>query len=135
MLVVVGTGVEVINELDRVEAVAILAGDADALDEIFADDFIVNNLPLSTVVSRDFVLEWVRGGGFAYRSFVRTPEAVHVIGDTAITMGREVAVSSEGNPFAGEGETVTSRYTHVWIRRDDRWRLVARQASIASASS
>jgi hypothetical protein len=48
-------------------------------------------------------------------------------------MGREVAVPSEGNPF--DGETVTTRYTHVWVCRDDRWRLAARQASIASASS
>lgn len=133
MLVGVGTEVEVIHELDRVEAVAILAGDADALDQIFDDDFIVNNLPLNTVVSRDFVLDWVRGGHFAYRSFVRTTEAVRVIGDTAITMGQEVAVPSEDNRF--EAGTVTWRYTHVWIRGGDRWRLVARQSSVTSASS
>jgi hypothetical protein len=95
----VDAGVEEIRELDRVEAAAILAGDADALDQIFDDGFIVNNIPLNTVVSRDFVLEWVRGGHFAYRSFVRTTEAVRVIGDTAITMGREVAVPSEDNSF------------------------------------
>lgn len=119
-----GTEAEV-EELDRDEAAAMLAGDAERLGRIWDDGFIVNN-PFNVVVSRSQVLDMVRARQIAYSSFERTAEAIRLVGDTAITMGQEVVIPN------GEGAPVTRRYTHVWIHSNDQWRLAARQASIAS---
>lgn len=116
-----------LHDLDQREAEAMAAGDADALQLLWHDDLVVNN-PFNVVVTGSQVLERVRGGQLAYRHFERIQEATRVHGDTAVTMGHEVVQPADGTPLAGE--TVTRRYTHVWLWCGDRWRLVGRHASV-----
>jgi ketosteroid isomerase-like protein len=120
-----------LQDLDQVEAEAVLAGDVVRLEQVWHDEYIVNN-PFNTVVDRAEVLVLVRGGQIAYRSFERTTEAVRLIGDTGVRMGEAVVVPADGAP--SEGQTVVRRYTHIWLRGDSGWRLAARHASVVNST-
>ena len=112
-----------IRRLDLAHADAILRGDLAALDKLWTEDFIVNN-PFNEIDKADRI----RTGAVTYSSFIRTPEAVVVHGDTVIVMGREEAVPKGNSPDAGK--TINRRYTNIWMKRKGQWRLVARHASV-----
>ena len=112
-----------VRRLDLAHADAVLRGDLAAMDRLWTKDFIVNN-PFNEIDKAGRV----RTGAVTYSSFVREPEAVTVHGDTVIVMGRETVVPKGNSPDAGK--TINRRYTNVWMKRDGRWRLVARHASI-----
>ena len=116
------------EELDEVEAAAMVTGDVERLGELWNDDLIVTN-PGNVVVTRDQIFDMMRAGVIAASAVAREIEAVCVIGDTAITMGSESAVL-EGRP-----EPRLSRYTHVWVRSGDTWKLAGRQASVVARRS
>ena len=105
-----------------------LAGDVERLEQLWDDGFIVNTTS-NVIVAKPDVLRLVQAGRI-YRSLDRTTEIVRVIGETAVVMGQEVVVPSSGTP--GGGETITRRYTHVWVQHKDQWRLAARHASVVT---
>lgn len=112
-----------IRKLDRAHADAVLRGDLVAMDKLWTKDFIVNN-PFNEIDKADRI----RTGAVTYASFVREPEAVVVHGDTVIVMGRETVVPKGNSPAAGT--TINRRYTNIWMKREGKWRLVARHASV-----
>ncbi|HEX8285012.1 MAG TPA: nuclear transport factor 2 family protein [Pyrinomonadaceae bacterium] len=112
-----------IRRLDLAHADAVLRGDLAAMDKLWTKDFKVNN-PFNEVDKADRI----RNGAVTYSSFVREPESVLVHGDTVIVMGRETVVPKGASPDAGQ--TINRRYTNIWMKRDGRWRLVARHASV-----
>jgi ketosteroid isomerase-like protein len=112
-----------IRRLDLEHADAILRGDLPALDKLWTTDFKVNN-PFNEVDKADRI----RTGAMTYSSFIREPETVLVHGDTVIVMGREIVVPKGNSPDAGK--TINRRYTNIWMKRDSKWRLVARHASV-----
>jgi len=112
-----------VRRLDLAHADAVLRGDLAAMDKLWTKDFKVNN-PFNEVDKADRI----RTGAVTYSSFVREPEAVLVHGDTVIVMGRETVVPKGDSPDAGK--TINRRYTNIWMKREGRWRLVARHASV-----
>ncbi len=112
-----------IRKLDLVHADAILRGDLAALDKLWTEDFMVNN-PFNEIDKADRI----RTGAVTYASFVREPESIRVHGNTVIVMGRETAVPKGTSPDAGR--TIKRRYTNIWMKRQGKWRLVARHASV-----
>jgi ketosteroid isomerase-like protein len=105
-----------------------LAGDLDRLEQLW-DDGLIMNTASNAIVTKPDVLRLLQAGQI-YRSLDRTTEIVRVIGEITIVMGQEVVVPSSGTP--GGGETITRRYTHVWVRHKDQWRLAARHASVVT---
>lgn len=112
-----------IRRLDLAHADAILRGDLAAVDKIWTEDFIVNN-PFNEIDKANRI----RTGAVTYSSFVRVPEAIVIHGDTVIVMGREEVVPKGASPDAGK--TINRRYTNIWMKRQGKWRLVARHASV-----
>jgi len=112
-----------IRKLDLAHAAAILRGDLAALDKLWTEDFIVNN-PFNEIDKANRI----RSGAVTYSSFIREPEAITIHGNTVIVMGRETAVPKGDSPDAGK--TIKRRYTNIWMKREGRWRLVARHASV-----
>ena len=112
-----------IRKLDLAHAAAILRGDLAALDKLWTEDFIVNN-PFNEIDKANRI----RSGAVTYSSFIREPEAITIHGNTVIVMGRETAVPKGDSPDAGK--TNKRRYTNIWMKREGRWRLVARHASV-----
>jgi ketosteroid isomerase-like protein len=112
-----------IRKLDLAHADAVLRGDLVAMDKIWTRDFKVNN-PFNEVDKADRI----RSGAVTYSSFVRVPESIVIHGNTVIVMGREEVVPKGNSP--GAGKTINRRYTNIFMKRDGRWRLIARHASV-----
>ncbi len=59
--------------------------------------------------------------------------ALLIYGKTVIVMGRETLVPNANSPQAGQ--TVRRRYTNIWIKRNGKWLLTARHASVIAEKS
>ncbi|MEK6279694.1 MAG: nuclear transport factor 2 family protein [Acidobacteriota bacterium] len=112
-----------IRKLDLAHADAVLRGDFAALDQIWTKDFKVNN-PFNEIDKANRL----RTGEITYSSFVREAESVQVHGNTVIVMGRETVIPKGTSPNAGK--TIKRRYTNIWMKREGKWRLIARHASV-----
>lgn len=112
-----------VRKLDLAHADAVLRGDQVALDKLWTEDFKVNN-PFNEIDKADRI----RSGAVTYSLFVREPESILVHGETVIVMGRETVIPKGNSPDAGK--TINRRYTNIWMKRDGKWRLVARHASV-----
>jgi hypothetical protein len=119
-------GIEIKN-LDKQEAEAVLKHDTTALERLWADNFTVNT-PYNIIGTRK------RGDriNLFYSRFDRTVEKVIVLNDSLVsTMGNEIVVRKA--PMTLAGQTLTRRFTHLWIRKDQRWQLVVRHANFVCA--
>ena len=117
-----------IRKLDLAQAEAILRKDFGALDKLCAKDFTVNNPRGEISKGNEAVKELIRSGVINYASFVREIEVVLIHGKTVIVMGHETLVPNENSPQAGQ--TVRRRYTNIWMKRNGKWLLTARHASV-----
>jgi hypothetical protein len=106
------------DRFDRAE----LTADREALRELLADDFL-------SIGPRGFVLdkdEWIdRHGEFRYQSLETSEMDVRQYGDTAVVRD----VQRNRAAYRDQQVAVATRVSQVWVRRDDRWRLVAIQFS------
>ena len=119
-------GVEArIRTYEQAEVDALLRNDLAAVRAHWADDYVVNN-PFNVVVAAS--QGPIQRGTLTYSSFVREIERLEIRGSTVVVMGREVVVPSGTSPDAGE--TIHRRFTNVWMKRDGRWLLSARHASV-----
>jgi ketosteroid isomerase-like protein len=112
-----------IRKLELAHADAVLSGDLAALDKLWTKDFKVNN-PFNEIDKADRI----RTGAVTYSSFVREVESVQVHGNMVIVMGRETVIPKGNSPDAGN--TINRRYTNIWMKRNGKWRLIARHASV-----
>ena len=88
--------------------------DRAALDGIIADDFLGTGPGGNTVSKRDVIpLEGTQSGGL---SVTGQDIKVRVFGNAAVVSGRGVAKTPE------KGEL---RFTVVFVKREDRWQMVA----------
>jgi hypothetical protein len=119
-----GTSIEnEIRELDRTESEAVLNHDTTALERLWADNFTVNS-PYNVVGTRK------RGDriNLYYSKFERNTEKVIIYSDSlVVTMGNEVV--NRKAPMTLAGQTLTRRYTHMWIKRNGKWQLATRHAN------
>jgi ketosteroid isomerase-like protein len=118
-----------IRKLDLKEADAVLRGDFATVEQLWAEDLVVNN-PFNEVVNAG--TGPIRTGVLTYVSFVREIESVQVHGDTIIVMGRETVVPKGNSPDAGR--TIRRRYTNIWMKRAGKWLLTARHANVICPS-
>ena len=112
-----------IRKLDLAEADAVLKHDTITLERLWADDFTVNS-PLNTINTRK------RGDriNLYYSRFERNIEKITVYNDNlVITMGNEIVVRKEPMTFAGQ--TLTRRYSNIWMKRNGKWQMAARHAN------
>jgi ketosteroid isomerase-like protein len=116
-----------IRELEKKEHTAMLRQDAVALQQIWASDFMVNAPFNRIIMGSQEVIDLVKKGAINYSSFTRNIEQVMVKGNIVITMGSEEVVPKGNSPDAGK--TIKRRYTNIWIKHNDTWRLTARHAN------
>jgi len=119
-----------IRRLDLAQAEAILRKDFQALDELCAKDFTVNNPRGEISKGNEAVKELIRSAVIDYASFVREIELILIHGKTVIVMGRETLVPNEN--AAQAGQTVRRGYTNSWMKRNGKWLLTARHASVVA---
>ncbi|MEJ7712913.1 MAG: nuclear transport factor 2 family protein [Pyrinomonadaceae bacterium] len=75
-----------IRKLEQQEADAVLRGDFDKLDKLWAEDYFVNS-PFNKVNKAS--TGPIRSGSTKYSSFIREIESVQIHADTVVVMGQE----------------------------------------------
>lgn len=116
-----------IRTLEQLEVKAIMDRDSVTLLKLWDKDYVVNapdnkiNFAGRNTLDRP-VLRRSRV------SFTREVEEVIVRGDVVFAMGNETVVPAEKD--TGVQQLVKRRYTNIWMRRDNNWKLVARHANI-----
>lgn len=115
-----------IKTLEAREARAVLEHDVASLEQLWDAAFVVHNpegkiVPAGRSVTERPVLQNRRS------SFLREVESVVVQGDVAISMGSETLVPLVDS--GASGEVIKRRYTNIWMKKGDTWKLVARHAN------
>jgi ketosteroid isomerase-like protein len=74
-------------------------------------------------------LQQIGSGKVKIKTFERYGVTVHVYGDTATAMG-STRLDIE---LDGQSRKVDLAYLNVWVKRDGRWQLAARQSAFKPA--
>lgn len=115
-------------ELMRLEKVwndAYLHGDANTLDQLFADDLVVTMSAMRLLDKKDSV-GIIRSGRVKFRRYETSELRIQVYGDAAVVTGllervRDVADQNVEDQY---------RFTKVYVRKSSKWLVVAWHASI-----
>jgi ketosteroid isomerase-like protein len=108
---------------------AMLDSDVQALDELIADD-LVFTMHTGLMFTKQDDLEGHRSGSEKLIKVDTDDLKVSHYGDCAVvTIKAELAGTFNGQAFAG-----IYRYTRVWVKREDRWQIVAGHVSQVSDS-
>ena len=114
-----------IRKREQAQVDALLRNDIAVMKRNWAPDYVVNN-------PRNEVIEASKGriqsGTRTYSSFIRSIERVLIHGNTVIVMGQETVVPSGAALDAGK--TILRRFTNIWMKRNGKWLLTARQATV-----
>ncbi len=90
---------------------------------------IVQN-PENKIITYKQIIERVKSGKISYNAFERIIEKVAFINNISIVMGKEII--SVQDSTSNVGKTVTRRFTNIWMKENDSWKLTARQSTIIS---
>jgi len=118
---------EHIRKLDLAHAQAIFKGDAIALDSLMDDDVTVNHPTNRIVKEKKELLDLIKKGTIRYTAFERFPETFLFFKDMVVVMGNEMVVPAAGAPNAGK--KLQRRYTNIWLKRNNNWKLCVRHAN------
>jgi hypothetical protein len=121
---------EVRAELARLEDVwnqAHLHGDAEALDRIWADDLEVA-VPQMPVWNKAELVAFVRSGRMKFLRYETSDVHIRIYGAAAVVTGRLQRKRAMGQREVDDDW----RFTKVYVRGSDGWRVVAFHASEAA---
>ena len=117
-----------IRRMETLERESVLKGDSVALfDKIWSPRMIINT-PANVVGTVEGTKAHFRSGDLNYLSFERNIEKITFNDNVAIVIGGET-IKPQGHQV-NAGKTVSRRFTHVWLYKNDRWSIMARQATI-----
>jgi ketosteroid isomerase-like protein len=105
---------------------ALVASDAETLESVLDDDFVLVDVFSGGVVARDELIGSIRGDVLTFVTIDVIERATRRYGDVAVVVGRtRMTVTYEGVELAA-----ASRYTHVLARATGGiWRLVSAQGT------
>ena len=116
---------QAIRRLDKERIQAQVHADAEALDRIYADDFIGVG-PSGTVRTKQQVIADFTSHDLKFQSITTEEVQVRVYGNTAVETGRSTMTGQD----KGKDVPRDTRFTRVWVKQQGRWRLVANHYSI-----
>lgn len=119
-----------IRNLENLEREAVLKGDTTSLFIKYWSPNMVINTPVNRVGTIEGTKFGLRTGKLDYSSFERVIEKISFIENIAVVMGHEILKPKGLNDNVGK--TVTRRFTNIWMKSLDEWRIVARQSTIIS---
>ena len=114
--------------MDDQERIAALKKDTKALERLWSDQFVGNQPNNRVVADKRALMDAL----VPRSSYVRQIEFLRVDGDFAFIMGLETIVAATDAPGVGlvAGQPTRRRFTNVWKREGDTWRLYARHANV-----
>jgi ketosteroid isomerase-like protein len=111
---------------------ALLAGDANRLEHVLAADFQLVDVMAGQAVPREALLHLLGSGAVTFAAIERDPATVSVRHRPGVAV---VLGATRMTIQAPDGAaTVDSRYTHVYVRDDEQWRLLAAQGTRFTAA-
>jgi hypothetical protein len=108
---------------DRQFFSALVDGSVKDLDQILADDFVLIEVMGGSEVPKSSLLGAIESGELKFETIEPADGSVRLYGTTAVGRTQMCARLGE-TPFA-----IRSRYTHVYVEQEGRWRLVAAQGT------
>lgn len=118
------------RELERLEKVwneAHERGDADALEGLWSDDLEVD-VPRMPVMNKADVVNFARSGRMKFLRYATSDIRIRIYGDTAVVSGR----LQRTRQINGKELTDDWRFTKVYVRQAEQWRVVSFHASEAA---
>jgi len=112
-------------ERDRQFFAALLAQDVPALSDLLADDFVLIDVLQGGEIPRAGLLEAMTQGIVRFERIEVLESRERRYGSVAVVTGRTQMEGQGG----GQAWSARSRYTHVFVEQDGRWRLVAAQGT------
>lgn len=119
---------EDVDAVEDARYAAMVAGDADGLAKMLADEFVYHQ-PTGAVQDKPGYIRQVTGGAVKLFKAERYDVKINVYGDTATAMGSTLVAAEMG----GKPLRMDLRYLNVWVKRDGRWQLAARQSAVKPA--
>lgn len=113
-----------LNRLEDLRYEAMKNRDEATMNKIFADEFVYQTLRGQTH-SKESYTKSIMSGDVKILSFKRENSRVKFYGDTATVMATTVLKAD----FSGDLKDISLFYLNVWVKRDGRWQLVARQST------
>jgi ketosteroid isomerase-like protein len=110
-----------IRQVEDKRREALLRSNTTALDEIFADDYIVTN-QFGQVQTKAQMISALKSGELKFESVVEDDVSVRVYGDAAVVTGRATS-KHEGR------ESTQVRFTRVYVKRRGHWQAVTYQVT------
>lgn len=115
------------DEVSRAEDLryrAMIVGDWKAFADMLADEFVYHQ-PSGRVSDKKAYVQYTATGDIRIKTAERYDVKIHVYGNVATAVGStRLDIEQKGEP-----RKVDLRYLNVWVKRDGRWRLAARQSA------
>ena len=106
-------------------AEALTKRDVKALDEIWSPNYTFVN-PRGELLSKAQRIANVQSGTTEFQKMNPQKERLNVHGNFAVEVGRIVV---EGE-YSGQESSGEYRYTTVWVKMQERWRMLANQITL-----
>jgi ketosteroid isomerase-like protein len=113
---------EELLKLEKEFAQAVASNNADALDRLLADDWIIVE-PDGGLIDKARFLGVIRSGALSHESMESTDLKVRVYGNTAVVTG---LTTSKGK-FMGQDFISCERATDIFVNQANRWQCVFTQ--------
>lgn len=111
--------------IDREFFRALLDMDTALLDRLLAENLVIVDVMSGGETGKTELLEALGAGRLKFDKIETADSRTRVYGDAAIVIGRtEMKLSFDARPIA-----VKSRYTHVYAKLDDRWKMASAQGT------
>jgi ketosteroid isomerase-like protein len=127
---VAGPAEDQIEQLEQQRYAALIAGNWAAFDALLADEFFYNQAGGKSVPKAAY-LATLRTGAVKVHQAMREEPTIRRYGDVVVVTG----ITHVDVTLNGEDKTFHSRYLHVWVKKENDWKLVARQATYLPANN
>jgi len=101
---------------------AVANNDADALDGLLADDWIIVD-PDGSIIDKARFLGLIRSGALSHESMEATDLRVRPYGNTAVVTG----LATTKGKFMGQDFASCERATDIFVKQPSRWQCVFTQ--------
>lgn len=109
-------------KLENEFARAVASNDADALDRLLADDWIIVD-PDGSIIDKTRFLGVIRSGALSHESMESTDLSVRLYGNTAVVTG----LTTSNGKFMGQEFTSCERATDIFVKQAGGWQCVFTQ--------
>jgi ketosteroid isomerase-like protein len=121
----------VIRKREDMERQAILKSDTVQLSQLMSKQIVVQN-PENVIVGFQQILNRIKTGKINYASFERRIDNIAFINGIAVVMGVETLIPQGDTKDAGK--KIERRFTNVWTKEREGWKLTARQATVVQTN-